>query len=172
MSDCSRLSDRMPSAALRQTQWTADESKHLTECTSCQKEWELVQAGIRLGNTTPRLRDPDALTRIVLQRLTRHQARIAPRFWAVSGLATAAAVAAAVWLGGRDTPSVELQRGGAVVAGLQMPLPELESLQSAELESVLQMMDDSTSDDEASGDTGLVDLSTDELQQVLDTWEG
>jgi hypothetical protein len=172
MSDCSWLSDRMPSVALRQAEWTADELMHLTECSSCQKEWQLVQAGIRLGNTTPWLRDPDALTRIVLQRLTRNQARIAPRFWAVSGLATAAAVAAAVWLGGRDIPSAEPQEAGAVVAGLHMPLPELESLQPAELESVLQTMDDSMSDDEASGDMGLVDLNSDELQQVLDTWEG
>lgn len=172
MSDCSWLSDRMPSVALRQAEWTADEWRHLSECSSCGKEWELVQAGIRLGSTSPRLRDPDALTRIVLQRLTQHQARVAPRFWAMSGFATAAAVAAAVWLGGRETPSVEPQAGGAVVVGLQIPLPELESLQATELESVLQSMDDPVSDEEASDDTGLVDLDSDELQQVLDTWEG
>jgi hypothetical protein len=109
---------------------------------------------------------------MLLQRLAQKDTANVRRGWTAASLATAAALAAAVWLGSRGSPSVEPQEPGAVVAGLQMPLPELESLQPAELESVLQAMDDSVTADDTSDETELLDLDTDELQQVLDTWEG
>jgi hypothetical protein len=162
----------MPSVALRQAQWTTDEARHLMECRSCNQEWELVQAGIRLADTGPVVRGSDALTQMLLQRLAQKDTANVRRGWTAASLATAAALAAAVWLGSRGSPRVEPQEPGAVVAGLQMPLPELESLQPAELESVLQAMDDSVTADDTSDETELLDLDTDELQQVLDTWEG
>jgi hypothetical protein len=172
MSECICLSDRMPSVALRQAEWTPDEARHLRECGSCRQEWELVQAVIGLGHASPRLRDPSATARAVLQRLAQKEARSSRGLWAGSGLAAAAAVVLAVWLGARETSRAEPREAAAVVAGLQMPLPELESLQPAELESVLQTMDDSVSDEDAAADAGLADLDGDELEEVLDTWEG
>jgi hypothetical protein len=172
MSECICLSDRMPAVAHRQAGWTPDEAQHLTECRSCRKEWELVQAAIRLGNASPQLRDSNATPRAVLQRLAQQEPRIRRGVWAGSGLAAAAVVAVAVWLGGREGSSVGPKEAAAVVAGLQMPLSELESLQPAELDSVLQTMDDSVSDEDAADEAGLADLDGDELQEVLDTWEG
>jgi hypothetical protein len=173
MNDCSWLSDRMPSIALRRAEWTADEVRHLNECTSCRAEWDLLQAGIRLGHASPPLRDPDELARALLERLAQGPQRSRRSVWtAASGLAAAAAVAATVWLGGRATPAAEPDESAPVVAGVHMPLQELESLQPDELESVLQTMNDSLPEDGVTDDPELTDLDSDELQQVLDTWEG
>jgi hypothetical protein len=49
MSDCGWLSDRMPAVALGRAEWTRDETRHLSDCRSCQREWELVQLSSRLG---------------------------------------------------------------------------------------------------------------------------
>jgi hypothetical protein len=171
MSECTWLSDRMPSVALRQAEWTTAEARHLTECRSCHDEWELVRAGIGLGDTSPSLGDPAVLTRAVMQRLSESKARTASRIRMLSGLAAAAAISAVVWLD-NGPQGVARRDPGAQVARAQMPLAELENLQPPELESVLQAIDDSVSDYQTLEDAGLVDLDSDELQQVLDSWEG
>jgi hypothetical protein len=60
----------------------------------------------------------------------------------------------------------------APVAGLQIPLPELDSLQPAELDSVLQAMDEPVVDGSTLDAPSLGDLDATELQSVLDYWEG
>jgi hypothetical protein len=57
-----------------------------------------------------------------------------------------------------------LRPAASVVAGLQIPLPELDSLQSAELDSVLQTIDEPSVGDSTLDGTVLEDF--------LDSWEG
>ena len=174
MSDCERLSDRMPVVALGQAEWTPDETRHLGECMSCRREWELVQAASRLGKDIGLTLDPVAIAAGVLHRLqqAREVGRLRRRAWSFAGLAAAAALIAAIWTGGLNSGTSKLPPLGTAVAGrLTIPLPELESLEPAELDSVLQTMDEpsggSTADDPALGD-----LNNDELERVLNTWEG
>lgn len=171
MSICDWLSDRMPSVALGETEWTPEEARHLGDCAACKAEWRLVQTTSRLGNAARLVRDPDATARAVLLRLRRPKARFSARSWVFSALA-AASVAAAVWVGGRGTAGNTVSEGTSVAAGLPMPLPELDALQPAELDSVLTTMDDSFSSTVPGDDVGLGDLDSEELQRVLDTWEG
>ncbi|MEP7228535.1 MAG: hypothetical protein ABI785_14315 [Gemmatimonadales bacterium] len=174
MSDCEWLSDRMPVVARGRAEWTPDETRHLGECMSCQREWELVQLATTLGKDVGLTLDPAAIAGRVLRRLqqAREVRRLRRRAWSFAGLAAAAALIAAIWTGGMQGGTSKPPTLGTAVAGrLTIPLPELESLEPAELDSVLQTMDEpgagSTADDPALGD-----LNNDELERVLNTWEG
>lgn len=171
MSICEWLSDRMPSVALGETEWTPEEARHLGECAECQAEWRLLQTTNRLGQVDELVRNPDASAQAVLLRLKRQETRFPARPWGFSALA-AAAIAAAVWVGGRGPAGNTVREGTSVAAGLPMPLPELDALQPEELDSVLTTMDDSFSSTTPRDDVGLGDLDSEELQRVLDTWEG
>jgi predicted anti-sigma-YlaC factor YlaD len=174
MSDCERLSDRMPAVALGQAGWTADEIRHLNECESCRREWELVQLAGRLGEDAGLSLDPAATAAAVLRRVEseRREGRLRRRAWSFAGLAAAAAVAAAIWTGGLQGGPSNVPPVGTEVAGrFSIPLPELDSLEPAELDSVLQTMDEPI----VSGSTAedpLGDLNDDELERVLNSWEG
>ncbi|HKH83661.1 MAG TPA: hypothetical protein VKA25_08255, partial [Gemmatimonadales bacterium] len=119
--------------------------------------------------------DTEAVAGMVLCRIsTNRQAdRFLQRRWTLGSLAAAAAVVLAVWLGGLNG-----QRGlapignGAPIVETAIELPELDSLAPAELDSVLQRMDDPTDTGSGTDEVDLGDLNTDELQRVLDTWEG
>jgi hypothetical protein len=176
MNDCGWLSDRIPPVALGRAQWTTQELQHLQECPACRKEWQLVLAASRLGEVTQGRIDTEAAAASLLERLrddrTIHRART--RTWTLGGLAAAAAIAMAVWIGNAgDAANTGGQNGALAAAPLEIPLPELESLQPAELDSVLRTMDEPSNFREASAeDLELSDLTSDELQRVLDTWEG
>ena len=97
----------------------------------------------------------------LFQRLERARSeRLRSRAWSFAGLAAAATVAAVVWT---QRPSTRpMPPAPAVVAGLQISLPELDSLQPAELDAVLQTMDEPVA----------ADSTLDELEGFLDSWEG
>jgi hypothetical protein len=59
-----------------------------------------------------------------------------------------------------------------MVAALQIPLPELDSLQPAELDSVLQTIDEAGVESSTLDSPDLGELDNDELETVLDYWEG
>jgi hypothetical protein len=167
MSDCSWLSDRMPAVALGRAEWTTDEARHLSGCRSCQDEWEVVRTASRLGETSGLSTDAFTTSRAVLHRLSQgREERLRRRAWSFAGLAAAAALAAVVWIERPATGPVE-----SAAASLEIPLPELDSLQPAELDSVLHTMDEPIA-----GSTldvpDLRELDSDELQRVLDSWEG
>ena len=148
MTHCGWLSDRIPAVVLGRAEWTPQEMQHLQECRACQREWEVVRAASRHGEDRGVRIDTDAVATSVLRRLREKPA--APLFrrktWALGGLAA---------------------------AQLEIPLPELESLQAAELDSVLQALDEPNNlRDPAAGEPELDDLDSDELERVLDTWEG
>jgi hypothetical protein len=171
MSECSWLSDRMPVVALGQAEWTPAEVRHLRDCRSCQDEWELVRLTTRMGEARLLALDTAATSGAVLERLA--QARVEQqrrRAWSFVGLAAAATVAAVIWTERPLTPRSVAP--SAVVAGLQIPLPELDSLQPAELDSVLRTMDEPLVDGSTMDAPGLGDLDSTELQSVLDYWEG
>jgi hypothetical protein len=80
----------------------------------------------------------------------------------------------AIWAGNtRDPAATTRQNGSLAAVQLEIPLPELESLEAAELDTVLQAMDEPNNFRDASdGEPELSDLNSDELERVLDTWEG
>ena len=174
MSECAWLSDRMPVVALGRAQWSPDEVRHLNECGACQREWEVVSAATRLGENVWMPREAAAIATSLIQRLKRDRdADRRRRAWGFAGLAAAATIAAAVWTGSMDPRADGYPLQGAVVAGRPaIPLPELDALQPTELDSVLKTMDDPNDRGSALDDPGLTDLNTDELQTVLDSWEG
>lgn len=174
MSDCEWLSDRIPAVALGRGEWTPDEIRHLNECGSCRGEWELVQLASRLGENAGLSLDQVAVSTRVLQRLNRErEAGRRRRAWSFAGLAAAAAVVAAIWTGGMEGGPSKVRPVGTEVAGrLSIPLPELDSLEPAELDSVLQTMDEPVVSGSTGDDPALGDLNSDELERVLDSWEG
>jgi hypothetical protein len=174
MSDCEWLSDRMPVVALGRAEWSPDEVRHLNECGACQREWHIVAAAARLGENAWIPGDSGAIATSLIQRIKRDQELgRRKRAWSFAGLAAAATIAAAVWTGSMDQPAERYPLQGSVAAGRPaIPLPELDALQPTELDSVLKTMDDPNSRGAALEDPGLADLDTDELQTVLDSWEG
>jgi hypothetical protein len=175
MTDCGGLSERIPEVAAGRSEWTPEEVQHLNGCRMCQQEWQLVRAARRLGDHMGATFDSPALAASVLLRLQGAQeaGRLRRSAWSFTGLAAAAAIAAAVWTGGFEgalTRPADSSPG--VATGLAIPLPELESLQPAELDSVLQTMDESSISGVPVDEPGLSDLNPDELKSVLDSWEG
>ena len=175
MTDCQWLSDRIPAVALGHAEWTEEEARHLSGCPICRGEWEIVRAAGRLGAGLEGRLDPDAVAGVVAGRLRSAQRteRLRRRTWSVAGLAAAAALVVAVWSGRMDRtvepgPAV----GSLAVGELAIPLPELDYLQPAELDSVLQTMDEPNLIGSTGEDPDLADLNSDQLKRVLDSWEG
>lgn len=173
MSDCDLLLDRMPLVALGRADWTPAEEQHLSGCESCQLEWRLLRVASQLGEQVGRSIDGAAAAGTLLDRI-KQERKFHPyrrRSWAFAPLVAAAAIAAVVWSDRpMSTPAVSAPISAALAGRSPIPLPELENLQPTELDSVLQTMDapaDSTLDP-----GNLNDLDYDELQQVLNTWEG
>lgn len=173
MTDCGWLSDRIPSVATGQTEWTPEELRHLNGCRMCQQEWELIRVAGRVGESAEVSFNLPAMASTVLQRLERERAagrRL--RAWSFTGLAAAAAIAAAVWTGGVESGPIAPAPAPMVAAGVAIPLPELDNLQTAELDSVLQTMDEPSVSEPVVDEPGLGDLNSDELESVLHSWEG
>jgi hypothetical protein len=171
MIECTRLSDQMPAVALGRTDWTEEEIRHLTDCESCRAEWELVQAASTIGEGIGEVSGRAEMAQAVLLRLAAHRTTRRRSAWSVAALATAAGVAALIWSGSapiRPRSPVKAPQ----VAGLLIPLPELDSLPAAELDSVLQTMDESGANGSGLDTPDLGELNTDELETVLDYWEG
>lgn len=162
MSDCTRLSDRMPDVVRGLTRWNEAEERHLRECSSCGVEWALVERTAALGDSV-RL-DPDRLAVEVAGALARRppaspRRRLLP--WLVP-LAAAAAIAVTV--------GVSQLRSPAPTAAAELSLlPELETLSATELESILGLLPDQGAIPEV---RGFEELSEDELTAVLDELEG
>jgi hypothetical protein len=159
MSDCQRLSDRMAVVVQGRVEWTPEEARHLSGCPACQDEWELVRSTSQLGEEMPAL-NAGAVAVAVLQRLKDVRSeRFRRRAWSFAGLAAAATLAAVIW-SERPVSRPVTPPSQPLVSGMLIPLPELDNLQPAELDSVLRSMDDPVA----------VDSTLDE--DFLDSWEG
>jgi anti-sigma factor RsiW len=169
MTLCEQLSERMPAVALGQAAWSDAERVHLAACAECGAEWALVSGASRLGLDVVAGLDAYHVTERVLGRLRVEGGRARARRvgWILGGLAAAAALTLVVWPASRHPGSV----GHGVAA--QMPLPELDSLGTPELQAVLDSIDAPLSTMVQGVDTGeLDDLNAPELQHVLDGLEG
>ena len=169
MTICEQLSERMPAVALGQAVWGDAERAHLIGCAECQAEWALISEASRLGLDVAAGLDAHHVTERVLGRLRVEGGRVRRRRvgWTLGGLAAAAALVLAVWPGkprpGAMTPAV----------AEEMPLPELDSLGTPELQAVLDSLETPLGTAVQGADTGdLDDLDAQELQHVLDGLEG
>jgi hypothetical protein len=172
MTHCERLSERMPEVALLRATWSAEEAAHLEGCAECRDEWALVTAAGRLGERAPAM-DPVAIAAAVGQRLAAERVarRRAGWVWAVAGpLAAAAAIALAV----RGGPDVAPPAAPVAVAeaGPLIPLPELEGLETAQLDTLLQALDDPSAGTSSLESSTLGDGAEAEVERILATWEG
>jgi anti-sigma factor RsiW len=195
MTQCERLSERMPDVALGRAAWTSEEQAHLDACADCRAEWTLVQATAHLGDSLPRARDPEALTAAVLGRVAGEQAavRTRRRTWLVAGLAAAAVAIIAVRIprspsgvgvpvttaapvpapvAAVPTPTVPSPTAPAVAARQSVALPELDDLPDAELESILGSLDQTSGVSPSLDGSGFDNLDDHELERVLGAWEG
>jgi hypothetical protein len=149
-----------------------EEAIHLGQCPSCLKEWELIRVALHLGRDVGAELDSTDTTREVLQRLAHSQeeASLRKRSWSFAALASAAAAAVILWAG--HPAVVQAPPPGApAVASLQIPLPELENLLPAELNALLQSLDEPYVQDSA-GDSAGGDPDDENLENDFDTWEG
>jgi hypothetical protein len=117
--------------------------------------------------------DAGSTTGAVFQRLerARQEDRLRRQSWTFAALATAAAIAAVVWTGRPITGPMAPSAGPVVAASLLIPLPELDNLDPAELNTVLQTIDEPM----VGGPTdtpGSAALDDDDLEGVLNIWEG
>jgi hypothetical protein len=173
MNDCERLSDRMPDVALGRGGWTPDEAAHLAGCAECRAEWRLVLAARALERGAPTVSDPSALAGTLQRRLAEDLAvrSRARRAWAFAGAAAAAAAIVGAVVSGRGAGPAGDARAVAQ-AGALVPLPELEGLGAAQLDTLLRSLDrplDGTSSLDAAT---LGEYEDGELEQVFATWEG
>jgi anti-sigma factor RsiW len=171
MTICEQLSERMPAVARGTAQWTTEERAHLDGCDECQAEWALLTAARGLGLDVAEALDTHHVTERVLGRLRAEGAWARRRQvgWAMGGLAAAAALVLAVAIGRGRRP----ETAPPSVVAAEIPLPELDSLQTPELQSLLDALDNPTSGTAQGVDAGeLDDLDSHELQRVLDGLEG
>ena len=169
---CERLSDRMPEVVLQRAAWTAEESAHLASCPECRAEWELVLAAKRLEARAPAV-DAAAIAAALQRRLAteRVTGRRGRWIWAVgSAAAAAAAIAFALTSGGE--PRREPAPAVAVETEPLVPLPELDGLETAQLDTLLRAMDAPPAARSGAESTTLGDEVDAELEQILATWEG
>jgi hypothetical protein len=172
MTECTLLSDRMPEVALGRSEWTSEENRHLAACESCLAEWRLVQAASRLGEGHLPEIDASRLSRAVWIRVrAAHTQAGRRRVRSVAGLAAAAAIAGLIWAGS-VTHRKPAEPIASSAARLRMPLPELDSLQPSELNSVLQTIDESGAESSTADSPELGELDNEEFETVLDYWEG
>jgi anti-sigma factor RsiW len=175
MSECGLLSDRIPAVMMGQAIWTAEEARHLEECPACRQEWSLLHSASHLGQSVQHQIDVEGLAASLLQRMRRERQErlLRRRTWTVGGLAAAAGLLVALWTGGLDLRTGTSPATGSLASGsLGIPLPELDSLQPAELDSVLRAMDAPDVGSLTAEDLDIRDLNSDELERVLDSWEG
>ena len=171
MSDCERLSDRMPDVALQRVAWSAEEAAHLATCADCRAEWDLVLAARRLEARAPSV-DPATVAAAVQHRLAseRRVSRRSRWGWTLGAAAAAAAVALVV--ARAPEPRQETAPAVAVASDPLVPLPELEGLGTAQLDTLLQALDGPLAGASAQDSTTADDDLDVDLEQILASWEG
>lgn len=139
-----RLADRMPRVALGQDEWTPAELGRVAADADLAAEWRVVQAAARLGDRGAALVDPQRVAVAVTARLDTPvpvSGRSGPRraWWAVTGLAAAAALFLVVWPAVRGPAGPAPAPAPVAASGaLTIDLPELEALDETSLAQVLQ----------------------------------
>ncbi len=167
---CTRLSDRTAEVARGGTEWTGDERRHLASCADCAAEFRLVQAAVKLAAEAP----PMPAERISDRVIRRLAAEPVPAgrgrwWWGAGGLAAAAALLWMLWPGS-SPPAAPVVSPAATA--LVLPLTELDSLDSAQLRSVLESLDDPLAGPDVYEMPSMLDLDDTQLERVLRSLEG
>jgi hypothetical protein len=162
VTSASHLSDRMPAVAQGQARWSSPDADHLARCAECRTEWELVSAASLLGRDLAL--DLDRIEAGVRAGL--RQPAAPRRSWIawLAPVAVAASLALVVWNGSLNRFS------GTPQPAAQALLPELETLTTAELESMLTLLPGDAGME--TGPDGFEDLSESEFSSVLKDLEG
>ncbi|HEX5631603.1 MAG TPA: hypothetical protein VFX50_00175 [Gemmatimonadales bacterium] len=180
MSDCDRLSERMPLVAAGSEEWSAAESAHLATCAACRDEWKLLVATRGLGSEVVLRASPDVMAATLLARLRqveqedrRRRRALAAGTW--GGLALVATTLLVVML---RAPEPTTAAGGDSVqvavaaAPFEIGLPELDGAEREELQAVLDALDAPLAES-TTLDGGATDgVETEDLERVLRAWEG
>jgi hypothetical protein len=172
MTDCESVQDRIPLVAHGLGEWTAEERAHLNACPECSAEWRIVESVRRMGDIAAARVDPERVNRTVLARLAsdRTVARWRRGGW-LTGLAAAAVLVLMVRVVSRQV-RVEMTTAPAATTALHVPLAELETLNTEELESVLEGLDEPLGSGAAPDAPHLGDLDDHQLERVLRSLEG
>lgn len=172
MTDCASIQDRIPLVANGLSVWTPGEAAHLTACPECAAEWRVVATVRRLGDTAAGQVDADRVSQRVMARLASDRAA---RRWkiggGIAGLAAAAAVVLMVRVAAVQSPSGAATTP-SVATALHVPIAELESLDTQQLESVLDWLDQPIGSGAAPDAPHLGDLDDVQLERVLRSLEG
>lgn len=164
MSDCTRLSDRMPDVVRGLTRWTDADECHLQECHSCGAEWAVVRATATLGESVSV--DAGEVAAAVASGLARRPQPVSVRRrflpWLVP-MAAAAALAVTFGVSQLRPPAPEPPSPEFSL------LPELETLSATELETMLGLLPEQG---ELPDVRSFEELSEDELTAVLEELEG
>lgn len=162
MTNCERISERMPEAARGGAPWSVDQERHLAGCESCRLEWALVRQTAQLGRTAiPRV-DDRKVAEALLLRLRDAGPTVASgpghrrRAWIMATLAAAAALVLVIWGRSRQEQPRPMTAVNERVltaepvqtAQLSLPIPELEDLEAEQLDTVLKLLDEPFQADE------------------------
>jgi anti-sigma factor RsiW len=175
---CEQMAERMPEVAHGGGQWSDREAAHLASCPECQAEWRLVREASRLGQSTAARLDPARLSATVLAEVRRRRQHDRWRRGAwVTALAAAAAVVLVVWTGSGKGPrslatGVDSGATAPVELGIQLPLSELESLDSEQLQAVLDGLDAPVGVVSPGPAPSFGELDDTQLERVLRSLEG
>lgn len=167
---CDIISERMPRVAQAERGWSPGERAHLDSCPRCAAEWRLLQAMAHPQGSVPSI-DLQAVARRVQLRLT-NQGSGEPsrpaqpvRRWIV-GVAAAAALMVAV---GSTVVAPDASLASSQVVSI---LPELEDLETAELEALFEVLPVAHPTVRPPLGAGLSDLSDNELERLFAAMEG
>ena len=166
---CDTLRDRMPDVAAGKDRWTPSEEDHLDHCSECDLEWRLVTGTVALGTDVAAGVDPEAMAARVLEQL-RVEARVIHfrrRAWWIGGVAAAAVLALIVGPMVRQAPEA-----GPPPDQVWL-VPELDSLETNELILVLDGFEPARGEGTFGPEApSFEDLESQELERVLQAWEG
>jgi len=175
---CDILSDKLPRVASGELQWTAEEAAHLAACPECAAEWSLGGQARKLGERAVQAIEPAQLSARVLAGVVarRRQDRWTRGAWFTT-LAAAAAITIVVWTGrnrGGSHLAIGPDSSPAVSAepGFHLPLAELESLDSDQLQAVLDGLDAPVGQVAPGPAPSFGDLDDHQLERVLRSLEG
>jgi hypothetical protein len=163
----------MPDVATHHDQWTTEEAAHLEDCAECRAEWRLMLAARELDETAPTVSDLSALPAALRRRLAADRADRgrSRRAWSFAGVAAAAAAVVGVVMT-RSEPGPAGGPPAVLQAEALVPLPELEGLETAQLDTLLQSIDRPFADRSTLDASTLGEYEDEELEQVFASWEG
>lgn len=166
MTECETMRDRMPAVAHGAATWTHAESAHIAACAECAAAWRVVQAGVVLHADLAV--DADRIADRVLALLREAPAEpIAVRRlpWRGAALGLLAAAASVVLV--LSAPTLRHGAAGVDTLNTIALLPELQSLDDRQLESILQSLGPVAGDAAPGLVPHLEDLTDNELEQLL-----